>query len=314
VLLSSAEYFFPVVLVIGITAISLGVAKKQKLWLSIWCYYVITLIPVLGIIQVGGQLMADRYTYLPGLGPFLIMGLAVVLVWEKVHATKKWYLVFKLFCVALFACMTFLTFTQIGIWKSDIDLWSSAIEKGTPTDTFSRMKRGLAYKERGQFDKAIADFGAIIALEPFRAEVFYNRGLAFDTTGQIDKAIEDYNAVIALNPAYMEAHIRLGVLFGKSGSLDKAIEQFNKAINLNRDYSPAYNNRGYAYSLVGQNSKALEDFNKAIELDKNYMGAYMNRGNVYLKTGNKELAVSDFQKACDLGDQGACNALKQNAK
>ncbi|MGD0283667.1 MAG: hypothetical protein ABSB95_15050, partial [Dissulfurispiraceae bacterium] len=73
--LFSAEYFLSVIIVFGITAACLIMVKKQKLWLAAWGYYVITLLPVLGIVQVGGQAMADRYTYLPSLGPFILIGL-----------------------------------------------------------------------------------------------------------------------------------------------------------------------------------------------------------------------------------------------
>ena len=87
--LFSGEYLLAVACVIAITATCLVMAKKQKLWLSGWGYYVVTLLPVIGIVQVGGQAMADRYTYLPGLGPFLITGCAAAWLFDRMNASKK---------------------------------------------------------------------------------------------------------------------------------------------------------------------------------------------------------------------------------
>jgi hypothetical protein len=81
--LLSPNYFLPILLVAGITLTCIIAIKRQKLWMSVWGYYVVTLVPVLGIVQVGGQAMADRYTYLPGTGPFLIVGLAIAWGWGK---------------------------------------------------------------------------------------------------------------------------------------------------------------------------------------------------------------------------------------
>jgi len=86
----SFEYLSAAILVLGITAGCVVLARKQKLWLSAWGYYVITLIPVLGIVQVGNQAMADRYTYLPGLGPFLVAGLGVAWSAAKMDAVPRW--------------------------------------------------------------------------------------------------------------------------------------------------------------------------------------------------------------------------------
>jgi hypothetical protein len=87
--LVSLDYLLAVILAIGVTAVSVVIVKKQKLWLTVWGYYVITLLPVLGIVQVGSQAMADRYTYLPSLGPFFIMGLITAEIYERVTSAKQ---------------------------------------------------------------------------------------------------------------------------------------------------------------------------------------------------------------------------------
>jgi tetratricopeptide (TPR) repeat protein len=312
--LLSVDYLLPIVTVLGIALACIITAKKQKLWMSVWAYYVVTLIPVLGIVQVGGQAMADRYTYLPSLGTFLIAGLVAARIWEKLNALKRFGPVIKPVCavaaIFLLVCITYLTIKQTRIWKNDMTLWNYVIEKEPAKVSLAYYMRGLLFQGQGNLEKAVADYDMVNALEPFHFEVYHSLGSIHEKMGQTDRAIEDYSMAIAINPRAEEALVSRGILYGKAGLFDKAIEDFNKAVEIDPGYAPAYANRGTAYSRFGQDGRALADFSKAIELDNNYASAYMNRGSLYLKTGNKEQAHSDFRKACFLGEQAGCDALQ----
>jgi tetratricopeptide (TPR) repeat protein len=285
--------------------------KKQKLFFSLWGYYVVTLVPVLGLVQVGGQAMADRYTYLPGIGPFLMTGLLTARIMKK---TQGWNLLMKYagaaIAIFLLLSISFLTWKQIDVWKDTFSLWTYVTEKEPVRVPLAYNNRGLAFYNKGQLDQAIEDFNKAIALDPAFFKAYLNRGAAFVNRGQFDQANADFDKAIALNPSYSEAHNAKGSLFGMSGALDNAVEQFSKAIEINPGYSAAYGNRGAAYSLLGRNDKALEDLDEAIKLDRYYAENYLNRGNVYIATGKKELAVIDFRRACDLGSKSGCNALR----
>jgi tetratricopeptide (TPR) repeat protein len=280
--LVSLEHIASIVLTAGITAACVIAAKKQKLWLSAWGYYAVTLLPVIGIVQVGLQAMADRYTYLPSLGPFLVAGLGAAWVWNKAHTLKKPGPPLKLLGVAA-ACIVLLlsyaTVKQTGVWKNGIVLWSAVIEK-YPTVRFAYNNRGMAYDKMGLFDRAIEDFDTAIALDPRDSEAYSNRGMLFGKTGQFDRAIEDLEKAIALNPspaAVYNSRNTLGAVYAEAGLVDKAFEQFNKAILLNQGQAMAYNNRGL----------------------------------LFVMTGDKEHAALDYRKACDLGDDNGCNALHE---
>lgn len=277
-----SDYYLAVVLVVGILATCLVLVKRRRLWMAVWCYYVATLLPVLGLVEVGLQSRADRYTYLPGLGPFLVVGLGAAWVYWKSSTLTRLGKAARVAGIAagiiVVGYMSYLTVEQIGIWKNGLALWNYQIRKEQEKVPLAYMNRGMAYEERGQLDKAIADM----------------------------------EEAIRLNPSFISAvlHIRLGILYGKTGSLEKAIVQFGKAIELNPRYSLPYNNRGYAYLLSAQYEKALRDFDNAIQLNKTDAVAYFNRGNLYLKIGNDKLAISDFQKACDLKNEESCKALR----
>jgi Flp pilus assembly protein TadD len=343
----SIKYLLSIALIIGITITCLAVIKRQKIWLSVWSYYVITLIPVLGIIQVGGQSMADRYTYLPGLGPSLMMGLAAAWMWEHTKNVARRSPPVKLMAniVVILVCilLSYLTVRQIRIWNNGIVLWNYVIEKepGAIRAYYNRgltfgimdrpdkaiedydkaisldpdfhdayMNRGAMYAVMGRFDKAIEDYNQVIALNSSNYEAYSARGAAFEQIDQVERAIKDYSQAIALNPTYYEAYIKRGILLGKTGLFDLAIDDFNHSIQIKSDNAEAFVGRGTAFALLGQNSRAMEDFNRAIELNQNLSITYFNRGRLYAKTGNRERAVSDLRKACELGSIDGCNALR----
>ncbi len=304
-----------VALAIGITCAGMALAKKKKMWLTVvWCYYIATLIPVLGIVQVGGQAMADRYTYLPSIGPFLVMALAAAWIADKLPALTRRGTLIKAFstsaAILVAVVLSYLSVKQIGIWKTSFDLWSYVIEKEPGRVPLAYNYRGAAFYKEGRFEEAIQDFDRAIALNPSYVEAYNNRGIAFDDNGRLDRAIEDFERAIALNPSYYKAYNNRGALYGKVGQLDKAIESFTISIVLNPGYVDAYINRGTAYSFAGQYGMAMDDFNKAILLDPNNAVIYVNRGKLHLMTGNRELAVADFQKACESGNKDGCNALQ----
>ena len=234
--LLSLDYLFSVVLVLGITMVCIVVIKRHELLLSVWGYYVVTLMPVLGIVQIGNQFMADRYAYLPGLGPFFLMGLATAWLFEKVNALQRWSRPATLVCAAaaigVLVSLSYLTVKQIGVWQNSIDLWTYVIKK-----------------------------------EPVRAPLaYYNRGVYYAKKGQVDRALNDFTKTIILDPSDYQAYYNLGVLYGSTGLFDMAIECFSTAIMINQSYDMAYLNRGSYYARTGRMEQARADYQKACDL------------------------------------------------
>ncbi len=347
--LFSFEYFLTFGLVIGITAACVILVRKQKFWLSAWGYYVVTLIPVLGIVQVGAQSMADRYAYLPSIGPFFVMSLCVAWIAERAHAVENRVPLTQSFSVIvallLVIILSSISIAQIGIWRNSIGLWTYVVEKEPDRVPIAYNNRGLVYYQTGQFDKAVADFqkavtlrssyidaysnlgmaffksGRLdeaianlekaIALDPAYYKAYNNRALVFGAMGKFDKALEDYNRVIVLQPSSPQAYYNPGILHAQAGLFDQAIEYFSQSIALDPEYADAYNSRGMAYSLLNQFDRALDDFARALALGRNPVAVYVNRGDLYLKFGRKDLALADFQKACDLGDAVGCSLVEK---
>jgi tetratricopeptide (TPR) repeat protein len=202
----SPEYLFPIAFTIGFTVFCIAIAKKERLWPAVWAYYIITLLPVIGIVQVGIQAMADRYAYLPSLAPFLLVGLAVTWLAGKVSAIKKGVIGPRLFAAAavilLLGPATYLTVKQITVWKDDFVLWNYIIERAPERVYFAYMNRGIVYSQMEQFDKAIDDYNIAAALNQSDSQIFVNRGQAYLALGRIQPAIRDFNKACELGDSF----------------------------------------------------------------------------------------------------------------
>jgi len=278
--LLSPVYLGALLLLLAITSVLFITLKRSRPWLALWACYIVTLLPVLGLVQVGGQAMADRYAYFSSLGPFLAISLVAVWSLRNFDVLKGRRLSSRVIggCAAILvsALLSFLTIRQIGVWSGSVELWNYVI-KQEPETALAYNNRGQAFLEKGELDDALADFNKVIALNQSYETAYNNRGIILSKTGQLDKAMEDFDRAIALNPSYDEAYNQKGIIFGEKEQFDKAIDNFNRAIDLNPFHSRAYFNRGY----------------------------------VYLKRGDVESAVQNFRKACALGYEAACRAVQK---
>ena len=125
------------------------------------------------------------------------------------------------------------------------------------------MNRGLAYKKKSQWDRAIADYSEAIRLTPDNAQVFNNRGNAYFFNGQWDRALEDYDNAVRLQPDLAEAFGNRGNVYRKKGQIDRAIAEYGKAIDVSPGNAQVFADRGLAYEKKGEPSQALRDFEKA---------------------------------------------------
>jgi tetratricopeptide (TPR) repeat protein len=300
------EYFFPLWQILAscfiltvITIVVIYAIKKLPFLFVGWFWYLGTLIPVIGLVQVGEQAMADRYTYLPSIG------IAVMLVWGVTLFFKSEAIRKKILFpagIAVLVILSFLTWQQCGYWKNNVTLSEHALQV-TKNNYKVHNFLGVTYAGLGQNQLAISNYNKAIHLKPDYADAYNNRGNAYGELGQYQRAIDDYNEAIRLNPNSAKAYYnRGGVAFNKLGQYQRAIEDFNKAIRLNPELVMAYEGEGAAYCKLGRYQRAIEDFNEAIRLKQDDTFAFGLRGTAYLMQGNKKQSCRDVQKACALGD------------
>jgi len=215
-----------------------------------WLWYVGTLVPVIGLVQVGQQSIADRYTYVPSLGVFILA------VWGACELTRRWaqpgVVAWSAGSLALVLCLA-ATWHQLGYWRDSEALFRHDLAV-TENNDLARNNLGVALGQKGEFDEAIIQLQEAIRLKPGFAEAHENLGMALAGKNQIDAAISQFQVAIRLKPDYLEAHNNLGVALCSRGRFDEAINEFQEAVRL----SP-----GSARAQINL-AKALEAKHKSI--------------------------------------------------
>ncbi len=299
--LFSLKYFLAIVLVIAISSVCL-IYWKRKFWTTVWAYYVVTLIPVLGIIQVGSQSMADRYTYLPSLSIFIAIGIGAA--WVAVKLRKGRGLAATVMVGAAFLTlllfMSYLTIKQIRIWKSSYDLWSYVIKKEPDQVPQAYFGLGTFFLEKEDLNLALIYYSKALELNPKYVEAYENRGYVFEKGGRFSEAAIDYGRSIELRPSRYQAYYNRAGVFSKMGSIEKALADYDKVIDLDPTNYEAFNNRGIILYTSGQADKALRDFNQAIALDPGRYEAFYNRGTLYENLGQLANALADYDRTVTL--------------
>jgi tetratricopeptide (TPR) repeat protein len=324
---------------ITVTSILIWVAKKYQYLIVGWLWYVGTLVPVIGLIQVGSQARADRYTYIPLIGLFIMAAWGIPVLLEKLRYRKE---VLIALSTLTLSCLFMVTWTQVGYWQNSITLFDRSL-KVTKNNYVAFKQRGDAYATLGNYKQAIADFDQAIALTPIyglaymgraNAEyelrndekaisdytkaieimpkyttVYYYRGNAYADLGQYKKAIDDYSRSIQLEP-FAEVHGHRGYVYAALGQYKQAIEDFDRTIQLELRSAQAYGDRGHAYAALGNHQQAVEDYSIAIDMNPKFAAAYYNRAASYNSLGDKDHTYRDLKIAAALGNSDAQNILR----
>ncbi len=272
-----------------------------------WLWYAGTLVPVIGLVQVGLQARADRYTYLP------LIGLFIMATWGISELSKSWrYRKEALTAVStvILIGLCIVTWTQIRFWQNSITLLDHAL-RVTHDNYIAYYNRGLTNEHLGNYKQAIMDYDKSIEINPkFHVRAYYNRGHAYTILGNYQQAIADYDKAIEIYPEYDEAYFNRGCVYAILGNNKQAIDDYDKAIEINPNKADPYVNRGNAYARLDNYQQAIGDYNKAIETNPQYGEAYFIRGHAYWQLGNKQQAMDDLKAAARLGQKDAQGLLK----
>ncbi len=165
--------------------------------------------------------------------------------------------------------------------------------------------RGIAYRAKGDNASAIADYTKVIEINPNDAIAFNNRGIAYRAKGDNDSAIADHSKAIAIDPELASAYNNRGIAYRAKGDNDSAIADHTKAIDIDPELVSAFYNRALAYRAKGDNDHAIEDATTTIEINPRHVGAHYNRGLAHAAKGNHERAIADYSKLIDSNPQHA---------
>ncbi len=227
---SGIEYIGSFSLIFIITAVCIATFRRYRFLSAAWAFYLITLLPVIGIVQVGSQPAADRYMYLPSLALFLMAGILAGYLASRPPVKKRAYIVAGA-TVILTAALSIMTVRQISVWKDPVTLWSHVI-KVYPDSYLARYNLGGVYKAYGDFDRAIFYFTEALALRPDFSEALNNRGAAYIMTGDNKRAATDFGKAVEADPRNAEAHYNRAIALENLGLQDAAIASYTRAAEL----------------------------------------------------------------------------------
>jgi len=295
-----------------------------------WLWFCGTLVPVIGLVQVGSQAMADRYTYLPSIGLF------VMLVWGGRELVRRSGIVAVALSSAAVAAVLLageLTHQQLAYWRDSVTLFTRtlAVTKdnyaahnnlGTalddngmpaaairefqearrlePDDVAAYNNLGAAFTLKGEVDAAIDQYRQALLVQPDNATARANLGNALYGKGEIDAAMNQFQELLRRHPEHAQAHFNLGVILGQKGQLDQAISQLEEAFRLRPDYAEAHFNLALALAQKGLTSAAIAQYEEALRIKPDYAEAHNNLGSALGRMGLLDGAISEFREAVRL--------------
>jgi tetratricopeptide (TPR) repeat protein len=272
-----------------------------------WFWYLGSLLPVIGLIQVGGQASADRYTYLPSIG------LTIVLAWAMADLVKRYpqarKMVMGVAVAAVIVCLV-LTAIQTSYWANSGSLFQHAVD--VTTDNYI-ADNNLAdyYLTQMRTEDARAPVLEALRLNPYYPEAHVNLATILRRTGQMGESEHQYREAIQLQPINPSAHAGYGALLLQEGRAGEAAGEFAQAVQLQPEDAEAHYNLGRVLAAVGRFDQGMAELNEAIRLRPDYADAYHSLGVALAGRGRLNEAIEEFQAEARLkpSDAGVRNSL-----
>ena len=280
----------------GLTVICWRQRRDRPYLIVGWLWFIGMLVPVIGLVQVGSQAMADRYTYLSNVGLF-IAG-----VWLVASMTPR--TIAATAAVVSAAVFTFLSARQAATWTSSLTLWEHAYDVSNP-NPYAETALASALADAGERDRASALFAEVLALKPNVAEVHNDYAQMLVEQGRGDQAIQHFHEAVRLNPKYAEAYHNLGVALLARGETDPAVENFEQALHLNPDLAKTHSAIGDALARQGKLDDAVAHLQTAMQLKPLFGDPHNNLGKIRAGTGHPDEALSEFSEAIRLDPKDA---------
>ena len=290
---------------VGVTTWVVRAIRRAPYLAVGWFWYLGTLVPVIGIVQVGEQAMADRYMYIP------LIGIFIAIAWRLPELMKngKQKLLPILGGVFIFLLVA-LTWTQVRHWKNGITLFEHAIsvtKNESPSFVIVYNNLGHALASEKQYEEAVTQYRQGIKINPYYSKAHNNLGHALNELKRYDEAIEHYQQAISIEANYAEAYNNLANALGKKGKLKESIAYYNEAIRFKGDYAEAHFNLGVTLGQQGRFEEAIGQYQKAVQIKPDFVRAHNNLASLLGQRGDFVGAISNYQKAITI-DPGFAKA------
>ncbi|HEY1663019.1 MAG TPA: tetratricopeptide repeat protein [Verrucomicrobiae bacterium] len=295
---------------IVLIAISWGIflqRRKRPYLLVGWLWYLVMLAPVIGLVQVGNQGLADRYAYLPQIG------LCLLLAWFAAELSAAWQnrrVILGTLTSIIIILLAFSARLQASYWKNSETLWRHTLAV-TTNNSYAHNNLGAALIHNGQVSESITQFQKALAINPGYVEARNNLGYALAQSGQGNEAIIEYRKALAMKPDYPEAHNNLGNALVQIGQVDEAIVEYQTALSDASNDPDPYCGLGNALFKKGEVDAAIVQYKKALAIKPAFAEACYDLGSALAQKGQVDEAITQFQNtlAINPNDAQACNNL-----
>ena len=275
---------------------------KRHAYLTVgWFWYLGTLVPVIGLVQVGGQAMADRYTYIP------LIGIAIIAAWgipellirrpqaEKALSRRKKTLL-GLCAGLVISILTGITWVQVGYWHNSATLFEHALSV-TSKNGPMQNNLGLYLQQKGKLQEAAAHYSEAVRIEPNDENARNNLGITLANMGRLDEAIVQYEQALQIRPDSAEAHYNLGIALGRQGRSDEAVRHFAEALRIKPGFAKAHYNLALLMGLLKRPKEAIFHYREALRIEPDYVEALNELGLVLSREGRIEEAIACYRES-----------------
>jgi len=266
-----------------------------------WLWYLGTLVPVIGLVQVGFQAMADRYTYIP------LIGLFIIVIWGAADLSRRFEapgFLLPLLAVLAGSVLLMATHRQTGHWQNSITVFRHA-RQVTERNFIANNNLGVALHQLGDIDGAIARYLEALQFKPDYAEAHSNLGVVLQKKGRVAEAISHYREAIRITPSYSMALNNWGTALESQGRHDEAIAKFRQALVYQPTNVSACYNMGKVLQHIGQTDLAISYFSKALSIDPDRIEALDGMGRVLIAQGRPAEAIDYYSKTLRLRPDSA---------
>ena len=296
-------------LVIGITAFCFSQRKLRPYLIVGWLWFLGTLVPVIGLVQVGGQIMADRYFYIPSIGLF------IALVFGLTDIATRWRVAPLLragIAVGVLLILATVTNAQIHRWRDSFTLFEHTLVV-TPPNLRIENSLALAMGANGRYDEAAAHFERTLQIDPNFYDGLVGMGVTRAFQGRIPQAIGYFQAAIRSQSDAPKAHVQLALALWKENNDQAALEEMQRASQLAPEDASIRADLGLALELVGRIPEAIEQLHEALRMNPNSAEAHSNLGLALLASGKAQESIPEFELALRLKPElkGAADNLRR---
>jgi tetratricopeptide (TPR) repeat protein len=246
---------------------------RHRPWLAVgWFWYIGTLSPVIGLVQVGVQRYADRYTYIP------LIGLFIMIAWQVPDTAQSWKhknIALSVGAAGILSILCVLTSFQVRHWENSITLFEHAL-KSTSENYVAHNNLGFALTEKGNHNQAIEHYREAIRIHPQFGYSLENLGLILYKQGNFKEATLHYQNAIAYNVNSERSYYMLGNIYFEQKQIDDAIIHYAKALKIRPNHVGALSNLGISLALIGKTDEALALFKEALRINPDFPDARIN--------------------------------------